>query len=180
MQGHFPVTSLTDFEAMLRYGPLSDEAPEFEVVRNDLEHRGRGAHTLDRHGPDIALRRTAGEKTIEGRVHGDPPWRRRVTRSYQWIDLPTIDHTVNSYVRRHWAVIRLDLAHRHRHEGVANAGRVVGRGYDHSGSPGTGPARYREISRFKVCLRLALDAVPAVPFVVSAFPWSRPVGGYRR
>ncbi|BCY09802.1 hypothetical protein L3i22_048900 [Actinoplanes sp. L3-i22] len=174
MPGQFSITPLTGFAAIPRYGPLSDEVPEFDIIRNDIEHRSRGAHTLDRHGPDIPLRRTAGMKTIEGRIHGDPPWRHRVTRSYQWMDLPTLDFAVNTYVRRHWTMIRINLADRRRHEGVADAHRPVGRGYDGSGTPGPGRARYREVSQFKVCIRLTPDVDPAVPFILSAFPWSSP------
>ncbi|MDI6105707.1 hypothetical protein QLQ12_44720 [Actinoplanes sp. NEAU-A12] len=169
-----PVDVMTDSWEILRYDELGDEAPEFDLIRNDLEHCGRGAHTLDRHGPDIPLRRTAGAKTIEGRIYGDPPWRGRVSRSYQWTDLPTLNYAVNTYVRRRWTVIRIDLARRHCHVGLADAGRLVGQGYDSTGVLGRGPerARYREVSQFKVCIRLPPKADPAVPFILSAFPWS--------
>jgi hypothetical protein len=177
MPGQFPVDFLTDFSIMLRYGQISAELPEFDLTRHDAEYRNRGAHTLDRHGPDIPLRRIAGVKTIEGRIYGDPPWRCKMMRSYQWMDLPTLNHEVNTYVRQHWTVIRINLASRHRHDGVADADRLVGRGYDSSGVPGSGPgrARYREVSQFKVCIRLMPNTHTAVPFILSAFPWSSPV-----
>jgi hypothetical protein len=177
MPGQFPVDALTDFRTILRYGRIGNEPPEFDLIRNDVQYRSRGAHTLERHGPDIPLRRMAGAKTIEGRIYGDPPWRSKVTRSYQWMDLPTLNYAVNTYVRLHWTEIRIHLASRHRHDGVEDADRLVGRGYESTGMPGTGPgrARYRDISQFKVCIRLTPNTDTAVPFILSAFPWSSSV-----
>jgi hypothetical protein len=173
----FSVDLLTDLRIMYRHRQLGNEPPEFDLIRNDAEHGRRGAHTLDRHGPSIPLQRRAGVKTIEGRIYGDPPWRTRVTRSYQWTDLATLNSAVSAYVRQNWTVIRTDLASGQRHEGVADAGRLVGRGYDSSGMTGMGPGwvRFREIRQFKVCIRLMLNTDPATPFILSAFPWSSPV-----
>lgn len=172
----YSVELLTDFQEMRRYRQLSDEPPYFDLIRNDADHGHRGAHTLERHGPAISLRRQAGAKTIEGRVHGDPPWRTMVTRSYQWTDLRTLNCAVNAYVRQNWTAIRKGLASRHGHDGVSDAGCRVGRGYDGSGVPVTESrqARYREVSQFKVCLRLVPNADPPVPFILSTFPWSNP------
>jgi hypothetical protein len=177
MPNQFSIDFMSDIRIMRRYGSLGDEPPVFDTIRNDAEHFSRGAHTLDRHGPSIRLRRKAGVKTIEGRIYGDPPWRSRVSRSYQWTDLPVLNYTVNTYVRQNWTVIRIDLARSCRHDGVADADRLVGRGYDSSGTSGTGPARarYREVSQFKICIRLMPKIDPAVPFILSTFPWSSPI-----
>jgi hypothetical protein len=176
MRQVFSGDALTDFRSMLRYGSLGDEPPEFDLVRNDAKHRARGAHTLDRHGPGIPLQRMAGAMSIEGRIYGDPPWSRRVTRSYQWTDLAILDGAVNAYVRRNWAAIRIDLANRCRHDGVADAGRVVGRGYESSGTKDAGRARYREVSQFRVCIRLISKLGTAVPFILTTYPWSSSSG----
>lgn len=171
------VDLLSDFEKMRRYCQLGDEPPEFDMIHNDVEHGHRGAHTLERHGPGIPLRRNPRAKTIEGRIYGDPPWRARVTHSYQWTDLRTLNCSVNAYVRHNWTSIRIGLANRHGHEGVADAGCMIGRGYDSSDMFGTRSwrARYRETSQFKIRVRLVSNADRAVPFVLSAFPWSGPV-----
>jgi hypothetical protein len=64
---------------------LGREPPKVNVARNDAEFGDEGAHTLDRHGPDIPLPRDPNTKTIEGRIFGDNPWRRE-NSSFKWTD----------------------------------------------------------------------------------------------
>jgi hypothetical protein len=157
---------------MRRYVELGDAPPYLDLAINDAVYGGHGAHTIDRHGPAITLRRVSGTKTIEGRIYGDAPWSSAVTRSYQWLDLPTADRVVNAYVRRHWQLIRADLAGQGFHQGDADAGRRIGRGFFSSGRSGTGRrAQYDETSTFMVRLRLAPEPETPEPYVVTAFPW---------
>ena len=158
---------------MRRYAGLGDVPPYLDLAVNDAVHGRRGAHTIDRHGPEITLWRVPGTKTIEGRIYGDAPWSSAVTRSYQWFDLPTVDRVVNAYVRRHWQLIRADLAGQGFHQGVADAGHRIGRGFFNSGRSGTGArrAQYDETSTFMVRLRLTPEPELPEPYIVSAFPW---------
>ncbi|MEV6600157.1 hypothetical protein AB0M36_25410 [Actinoplanes sp. NPDC051346] len=162
-----------DSATTLRYYQLGNEPPDFDLTANDDAYRDRGAHTIDRHGPDIPLRRDPRTKTIEGRIYGDLPWAASVTRSYQWLDLSTINREVDAYVRLNWETIRADLALGHLHKGDYDAGYRIGRGYFNSGMYGTGPrrARYGETTRFNVLIRLAPGLVTATPFILSAYPW---------
>ncbi|MFI5955229.1 hypothetical protein [Cryptosporangium sp. NPDC051539] len=155
-----------------RYHELGNAPPVIDIVENDCEYGDLGAHTMDRHGPGIPLRRAAGVKTIEGRIYGDWPWRRKVNRSYQWTDVRTIDREVNAQLRRNWETIRIDLAARHFAESIFDVGRRVGRGYYNGGMYEASARRacYAETDLFLVRLRLAPDS--AVPFVLSTFPWS--------
>ena len=59
---------------MRRHAELDDAPPYIDLAINDAVHGELGAHTIDRHGPAIALRRVPGKKTIEGRIYGDAPW----------------------------------------------------------------------------------------------------------
>ena len=157
-------------EAMRRYEQLGDEPPRFNIARNDAAHGS--AHTLDRHGPDIPLRRDLGTQTIEGRIYGDTGWGNPENRSYQWTDHTTMNREVNEYVRNNWETIRSDLAIARVHEGSFDAGHRVGQGYYNTGMYGAGPrqAQYSETSVVKVRIRLVPGSDPAQPFVVSAFP----------
>jgi hypothetical protein len=167
------MNSAADSATTDRYHQLGDEPPDFDLVANDDAYHDRGAHTIDRHGPDIPLRRDPRTKTIEGRIYGDRPWADKVTRSYQWLDLPTMNREVNAYVRLNWETIRADLALGQPHRGDFDAGYRIGRGYFNSGMYGRGPrrAQYGETTRFKVLIRLAPGLVPATPFILSAYPW---------
>jgi hypothetical protein len=181
MPDKISVETLIELQVARRYQELGDKPPVFDLKCNDAEHHNRGAHTLSRHGPSIPLRRTSGEKTIEGRIHGDPPWPAPTTRSYQWIDLSSLNDTVNRYVHRNWTEIRAGLAIRSSHTAVADAGRPVGHGFDNLRSADDEPtARYRQVRQFKICLRLVADADVAIPFVLTAFPWSPQTSGRRK
>lgn len=157
---------------MDRYDLLGDEPPEFNVVANDAAHHGQGAHTQERHGPDVPMSRDPQTRTIEGRIYGDPPWGRPENWSYRWTDPSTMHRAVNEYVRRNWEAIRSDLALRGRHGGGFDAGHRVGEGYYNPGMHGSGPrdSQYTATSLVMVRIRLVPGSDPPQPFIVTAFP----------
>jgi hypothetical protein len=150
---------------------LGSEPPTVNVARNDADFGNEGAHTLDRHGPDIPLRRDPNFKTIEGRVHGDDPWRRE-NSSFKWIDHTTMNRTINDYISQNWNAIRGDLAIKGEHEGIFDAGHRVGVGYINKGMYGAGPreAQFWSTSLVKIRMRLVEGSDPPQPFLLTAFP----------
>ena len=62
----------------LREAGLGDQPPAFDIAANDAAHGSLGAHTEDRHGHNVPLQRDpnpqSGNRTVEGRIYGDPPW----------------------------------------------------------------------------------------------------------
>ncbi|WP_203781756.1 hypothetical protein [Paractinoplanes rishiriensis] len=64
---------------MDRYDRLGDEPPRSDIAANDAAHEHLHAHTGERHGPDVPLRRDPAVRdlTLEGRIYGDPRWTRR-------------------------------------------------------------------------------------------------------
>ncbi|GIF00126.1 hypothetical protein [Paractinoplanes rishiriensis] len=157
---------------MDRYERLGDEPPRFNIARNDDAYKAYGAHTIDRHSPDLPLPRDPTSKTIEGRVYADKGWKDAVNRSYRWTDPSTMNREINEYVRQNWETIRGDLALSGFHEGTFDAGHRVGEGYYNKGMWGAGPrqAEYGETSQVVVRVRLVPDSDPPEPFIVSAFP----------
>jgi hypothetical protein len=133
-------------KVMRRYDQLGDESPKINVAGNDAAHGGDGAHTLNRHSPDLPLRRDPTTKTIEGRICGDEGWSGTANRSFQWSDHTTMNRAVNAYVLQNWEAIRSDLSISQIHEGTFDAGHRVGRGFYNNGMYGAGPreARYGE------------------------------------
>jgi len=159
-------------DVMRRYDQLGDEPPRFNVADNDAAYNTEGAHTIDRHGPDIPLRRDTTGKTIEGRIYGDDPWQKSATASYKWVDPSTMNRELNRYVRENWTAIRSDLAVDEFHESTFDAGHRVGQGYYNKGMYGAGPreAEYGETSLVRVRIKVVAGSDPAEPFIVSAFP----------
>jgi hypothetical protein len=157
---------------MDRYDRLGSDPPRFTIAANDAAHRDRGAHTEERHGPDVPLPRDPNARTTEGRIYGDPPWSYPENWSYRWTDPSTMNRTVNEYVRRHWEDIRSDLALRGRHSGGFDAGHRVGEGYFNTGMYGAGPrnSQYTATSLVVVRIRLVPGSDPPEPFVLTAFP----------
>ncbi|WP_432543070.1 hypothetical protein [Kineococcus sp. SYSU DK002] len=84
--------------------PLDPNRPwTFDIARD--EARFPRAHTTDRHGADIPLRREdagPGGKSIEGRIHGDEPWARRENTSSRWLSDEVMNSTIDGHVRQHW------------------------------------------------------------------------------
>jgi hypothetical protein len=157
---------------MDRYERLGAEPPRFNVDANDAAYQGNGAHTAERHGPDVPMPRDPQSRTIEGRIYGDPPWGRPETRSYRWTDPSTMNRTINEYVQKNWETIRHDLAFDGRHRGGFDAGHRIGEGYLNSGMFGAGPraSQYAVTSLVQIRIQLVPGSDPPVPFVVTAFP----------
>ena len=151
---------------------LGAEPPRFNVTANDAAYQGNGAHTAERHGPDVTMPRDPQARTIEGRIYGDPPWGRPETRSYRWTDPSTMNRTINEYVQKNWETIRHDLAFDGRHRGGFDAGHRIGEGYVNSGMFGAGPraSQYAVTSLVQIRIQLVPGSDPPVPFVVTAFP----------
>jgi len=159
-------------EIVRRHEQLGDEPPSFNIATNDDAHGAAGAHTIDRHGPQLPLPRQPGVKTVEGRIFGETGWDRTESKSYKWTDASTMNREVNRYVRENWETIRDDLAFDGFHESLFDAGHRVGQGYYNKGMYGAGPrqAAYGETSLVRLRIRVVEGSDPAVPFIVSAFP----------
>jgi len=157
------------------YNELGDEPPLLDVASNDAHNQVHGAHTLQRHGPDVPLHRASGVRTIEGRIYGDPPWPNVENYSYRWLDHGIMNQAVNDYVQANWATIRSDLALDGQHRAVFDAGSAVGEGFFNSGMHGFGPriAQYHKTSLVRLMLKLVPGADPARAFIVTAFPTGR-------
>jgi hypothetical protein len=154
------------------YERLGDEPPDVNIARNDAAHQGDGAHTVDRHGPDIPLRRDPALRTVEGRIYGDVGWARPDNWSLRWTDHTTMNREVNTYVRENWEKIRTDLAVEGVHSGAFDAGHRVGEGFYNDGMFGAGPrqARYTAASLVRVSIDMVPGSDPPQPFIVTAFP----------
>jgi hypothetical protein len=131
------------------------------------------AHTMERHGPEIPLRRAdnPGGRTIEGRIHGDPPWLKAENASARWFDRSVMNRTINEYIARNWNNIRADLAIDGRHSAAFDAGHAIGEGFVNEGMYGTGArnAVYSVTSR----VRITIVRDPGTPpgfHVVTSFP----------
>ncbi|WP_433302083.1 hypothetical protein ACQP2F_08025 [Actinoplanes sp. CA-030573] len=158
--------------AMRKYEQLGDKPPRIRLEANDALFNSEGAHTLDRHSPDIPLRRAPGEKTVEGRIYGDEGWHAPANWALKWTDHTTMHHEVNDYVQRNWATIRSDLAMEGQHVGAFEAGHRVGEGFYNDGMFGMGPvhARYTAASAVKIVIELDEGVDPPQPFIVTAYP----------
>jgi len=162
------------------YDELGERPPRINIEANDAEHAGDGAHTLERHGPDIPLERAdapAG-RTIEGRIFGDAPWDRPENWSYRWLDSSTMNRTINDIIRANWEQIRSDLAQHGEFNGTFDAGKAVGDGFfnERQALPG---GRAAPVAKYGVTgyvfLRLVLLAgEPARFFVETAYPSGLP------
>ncbi|MEU7905383.1 hypothetical protein [Actinoplanes sp. NPDC049118] len=170
---HAPTPDESRFQEILRrHGQLGDEPPKFNIAANDDAHGADGAHTIDRHGPQLPLPRQPGVKTVEGRIFGETGWGKAESRSYKWTDPSTMNREVNRYVQQNWQTIRDDLAFDGFHENLFNAGHRVGQGYYNRGMYGAGPrqSEYGETSLVRIRIRVVEGSDPAVPFIVTAFP----------
>lgn len=157
-------------EIMNRHDQLGDDPPRFNIAANDAMFAA--AHTGDNHGPDIPLARSPGQRTIEGRIHGDPPWNGTENWSFKWTDPSTMNRTINDHVRQNWALIRDELALQGSYDASFDAQHRVGVGFYNEGMFGVGPrsSRYAETSFVKVRIRLDPGADPATPFILTAYP----------
>lgn len=159
-------------EIVATYERLGDVPPTLDLSANDNQYATNGAHTIERHGPQIPLDRNPSVRTIEGRIYGDPPWPGPENWSYRWSDPATMNRTVNNLIRENWETIRSDLAMYGRFRGAFDFGRVIGEGYFNSGMHGTGPrqATYAPTAFVQLTLRLVPGSDPPEMFIVTAYP----------
>ena len=158
--------------AMQAYEALGDAPPKVDMSKNDAAYTD--AHTLERHGPDIPLERNSapvGDRTVEGRIYGDPPWGKPANYSYKWKDVSTMNRTVNDYLQNNWEQVRSDLALEGRHEATFNTGNAVGEGYYNSGQYGAGPrqAVYGQTSMATITIN-TVPGNPSAINIVRAYP----------
>lgn len=161
-----------------RYAALGEKPPEkFRIADNDA--LGGGAHTLERHGPHIPLKRRLdasgrpdGTRTIEGRIYGDPPWPRAEPYSFKWLDEGTMDRTVRALLQEHWDSIRATLARGEDYNKTFDIGRAVGEGFRNVGTNAAPNAVYAKTS----FVTLRIKAEPNTPggfTVITTFPNGR-------
>jgi hypothetical protein len=152
---------------------LGEQPPRINVRNNDSAHRAGGAHTIEHHGADIPLRRSdnPGGKSIEGRIHGDPPWSEPVNTSFRWTSDAVMNQVVNDYIRNNWERIRLDVAVNGKHANAFDAGTLVGEGFVNAGMGGAGPrqAAYAQTSLVRIIVNVD-PGPPAGIFVYTTFP----------
>lgn len=156
---------------------LGAEPPILEMRAHDARYAANGAHTVERHGSDVPLRRTdapRGIATIEGRIYGDPPWNGPENWSYRWTSPTVMNDTINTYLRANWEMIRLELAMEGRFQITFDAGNAVGEGFYNAGQMGIGAvdAVYHQTSTVSLTLQLIPGQPPSF-FVVTAFPAGR-------
>jgi hypothetical protein len=165
--------------AMGVYNALGDAPPRINLAENDAAHAGEGAHSLERHGPDVPLTRgdaAPGGRSIQGRIYGDSPWGRAENWSYRWADESTMSRTINSYIRTNWENIRSQLSLTGEFEETFNAGNAIGDGFFNEGMFGSGPrnAVFQRTSYVTLRLRMVPGSTPPTFFVVTAFPSGMP------
>ena len=155
---------------------LGEQPPRINIRAHEAETPG--AHTIERHGPDIPLKRgdaPAGARTIEGRITGDPPWGDPANFSYKWIDEPTMNRVVNEHLRANWEKIRSDVAVNGRYEATFNQGNLVGEGFFNQSFGTPEPARpvFSQTSTVTITIDLAPGRNPPAIRIIRAFPNGR-------
>lgn len=159
------------------YNQLPSSPPQIRVVDHDAANAANGAHTAERHGPDIPLWRAdadPGQRTIEGRIYGDPPWVRAEGGSHRWLSDTIWQRTVQTYIDDNWDEIRHDLATVDLHTTTFDAGSAVGEGFYNAGMYGAGPrqAVYQQTSFVFLRIRPSPDTDSGI-VIVSAYPTAR-------
>ncbi len=153
------------------YDQLGEEPREVNVQAEESLHAD--AHTMERHGPDIPLRRgdNPGGRTIEGRIFGDTPWGGQSNASARWLSHSKLHQVVNNYIRGNWEAIRSDLALNGRHSNSFDAGSAVGEGFVNGGSFGQGPrtAVYARTSLVRITIVLDAGSPPSF-HIITTFP----------
>ena len=164
---------VTQREQHALYQLLGDRPPKIRIAKNDASHAA--AHTLERHGPDVPLRRSdasLGKRTIEGRIYGDPPWPRAEKYSYKWHDPGTMDRVVEQYLQENWEAIRAELAADETYTRTFDVGQAVGEGFFRSGSNAAPRAVYGQTSLVTVTIEIT-PGQSATPFIITVFPNGR-------
>lgn len=165
---------------MQTYNGLGEVPPRINIAANDAAHHSDGAHTLERHGPNVPVSITdapAGQRTIEGRVYGDAPWPRAENYSYRWIDEATMNRTVNDYIRSNWNQIRseLVLSQNGQYDVTFDAGHLVGEGY-YNGNQTVPGAPRQAVPHRTSFVTMTIELIPGNPpsfFIGRAFPAGR-------
>jgi hypothetical protein len=124
------------------YHGLGEEPPILEMRAHDAQYESLGAHTIERHGPDVPLRTAdapPGLRTIEGRLYGNPPWNATANWSYRWRTSSVMNDTINTYLKANWGAIRSELAAEGTFEATFDVGQAVGEGFFNAGQMGIGP-----------------------------------------
>lgn len=150
---------------------LGDTPPIIDVRRGDALNSAEGAHTIKNHGADIPLMRQPGTKTIEGRLHGDPPWTESTNLSFKWASDAVMNEAINDYLRANWEAIKMDLALEGRHAKAFDSGKLAGEGFVNESYGTSNPVkpRYARTSLVRLILVLRPGAPPSF-FVYTAFP----------
>jgi hypothetical protein len=173
---------------MERYNGLGEKPPHVDMAANDAAHTD--AHTGQRHGPNIPEARSLdangqpdGTRTIEGRIHGDPPWNQpgdggQQSFSAKWLSQDILNQTVNRYLRNNWEQIRSDLALEGKHSNSFDAGQIVGKGYFNKnfGQPGGSRNPISQGPAVTPMVFIAIKFVPGNPpsfYVITTYPTLR-------
>ncbi|WP_330183378.1 hypothetical protein OHB26_06845 [Nocardia sp. NBC_01503] len=160
------------------YNALGEDPPRVNISENDAAYAASGAHSVERHSSDVPLNRgdaPPGDRTIEGRIYGDPPWGRPENWSYRWSDMSTMNRTINDYLEANWESIRTDIALTGEHSATFDAGHRTGEGFYNEGMYGAGQrsAHYAQTSYATVRLKLVPGSPPTF-MVITAFPAGLP------
>jgi hypothetical protein len=155
-----------------QFEQLGDTPPTIDIAANDARFGNHGAHTQERHGPQIKMERSSTERTVEGRIYGDPPWARSENWSYRWRDVPTMNRIINQVIRDDWDVIRNELVFNGYSERKIYIGSVVGDGFFNEGMYGAGSrqAKYSVAAGMVFRLRLVPGSDPAEFFLLTSYP----------
>ncbi len=155
-----------------QFEQLGDTPPTIDIAANDAQYGSHGAHTVERHGPQITMERSPRERTVEGRIYGDPPWARPENWSYRWRDVPTMNRLINQAIRDDWDVIRNELVFNGYAERKIYIGSVVGDGFFNEGMYGAGSrqAKYSVAAGMVFRLRLVPGSDPAEFFLLTSYP----------
>jgi len=155
---------------------LPENPPRIKISKNDARFGNleqNAAHTLERHGPEIPLRRTdapPGARTIEGRLFGDPPWPRRENNSHRWKNKGKLDDLINEYIQKNWDELRVKFRTTDEHKVDLDAKQAIGEGFVNA-APGAAEPKpvYQQTSRLTIRLRFFAGPPPEI-YVHTAFP----------
>lgn len=158
---------------------LGDIPPVFKLASNDAQFGYAGAHTLDRHGPNIPLSssnpaaRTIESRVVDGRGTG---WGTTQNFSYRWVSESTANEIIDKHVVENWDVIRESLVQRGSYAATFDAGRLAGEGFYNQNAyvGGTRVAVPDQTSHVTVVIRLD-PITQTIPYIHTSFPTYQPL-----
>ncbi|MEM8529788.1 MAG: hypothetical protein AAGF95_03040 [Chloroflexota bacterium] len=158
---------------------LGDTPPVFKLASNDAQFGYAGAHTLDRHGPNIPLNssnpnaRTIESRVVDGRGTG---WGTTQNFSYRWVSESTANEIIDKHVVENWDDIRESLVQRGSYVATFDAGRLAGEGFYNQNAyvGGTRVAVPDQTSHVTVVIRLD-PITQTIPYVHTSFPTYQPL-----